>query len=258
MTFRLIYEVDPPREATLTKFFRQLEIFGDIVDTVLIPDNHLGRSALSSVVLAIEAAKRGFRPIVALNARDRNHLRLHSDFLTLRAFGIEEVLLLFGDRIDSGRSDLTVRRMLDHEGGDGLRRGVVTPLTKALAWRRAADFLVTQLGSAGLASAAALRQQGWSKPVYGGTAALPTRTMATKVLVSIPGFTVPDGYLAAFDDDPESGFRFALDCLDELCDGGVDGAHLVVPAGRLRFAEMLGDWVAARRRTAPAVVECPS
>jgi methylenetetrahydrofolate reductase (NADPH) len=255
VSFRLIYEIDPPREATLTKFFRQLEIFGDVVDAVLIPDNHLGRSALSSVALAIEAAKRGVRPIVALNARDRNHLRLHSDFLTLRAFGVEEVLLLFGDRIETGRSDLTVRRMLEHEGGDGLRRGVVAPLSKALAWRRAADFLVTQLGVAGLKSAAALREQAWSKPVYGGTAALPTREMATKVLASIPGFTVPDGYLAAFEDDPESGFRFALECLDELCAGGVDGAHLVVPAGRVRFAEMLGDWVAARRR-APAVVEC--
>jgi methylenetetrahydrofolate reductase (NADPH) len=258
LSFRLIYEVDPPREATLTKFFRQLEIFGDVVDAVLIPDNHLGRSAISSVALAIESAKRGVRPIVALNARDRNHLRLHSDFLTLRAYGVEEVLLLFGDRIEAGRSDLTVRRMLEHEGGAGLRRGVVAPLTKALAWRRAADFLVTQLGVAGLKSAAALREQAWSKPVYGGTAALPTRQMATKVLASIPGFTVPDGYLESFDEDPESGFRFALDCLDELCDGGVDGAHLVVPAGRLRFAEMLGDWVAARRRTAAAVVECPT
>jgi 5,10-methylenetetrahydrofolate reductase len=257
VSFRLIYEIDPPREATLTKFFRQLEIFGDVVDAVLIPDNHLGRSALSSVALAIEATKRGVRPIVALNARDRNHLRLHSDFLTLRAFGVEEVLLLFGDRIETGRSDLTVRRMLEHEGGDGLRRGVVAPLSKALAWRRAADFLVTQLGVAGLKSAAALREQAWSKPVYGGTAALPTREMATRVLASIPGFTVPDGYLAAFEDDPESGFRFALECLDELCAGGVDGAHLVVPAGRVRFAEMLGDWVAARRR-APAVVECPT
>ena len=255
MSFRLIYEIDPPREATLTKFFRQLEIFGDVVDAVLIPDNHLGRSALSSVALAIEATKRGVRPIVALNARDRNHLRLHSDFLTLRAFGVEEVLLLFGDRIETGRSDLTVRRMLEHEGGDGLRRGVVAPLSKALAWRRAADFLVTQLGVAGLKSAAALREQAWSKPVYGGTAALPTREMASRVLASIPGFTVPDGYLAAFEDDPESGFRFALECLDELCAGGVDGPHLVVPAGRVRFAEMLGDWVAARRR-APAVVEC--
>ena len=133
---------------------------------------------------------------------------------------MEEVLLLFGDRIEAGRSDLTVRRMLEHEAGEGLCRGVVAPMTKALAWRRAADFLVTQLGSAGLASMAMLKEQAWSKPVYGGTCALPTRAMATKVIGAIPGFTVPDDFLDSFDEDPEAGFRFALDCLDDLCDGG--------------------------------------
>jgi 5,10-methylenetetrahydrofolate reductase len=257
MTFRLIYEVEPPREATLTKFFRQLEIFCDVVDAVLIPDNHLGRPALSSVALAIEAVKWGAQPIVALNARDRNHLRFQSDLLTLQAFGVEEVLLLFGDQIDSGRSDLTVRRMLEHQAGDGLRRGVVAPFTKALGWRRSADFLVTQLGQAGLASAAALREQSWSKPVYGGTAALHSREMASRVIGGIPGFTVPDGFLESFEEDTEAGFRFALGCLDDLCDGGVDGAHLVVPAGRLRFAEMLGEWVAARRRSGVDPVSYP-
>ena len=72
--FRLIYEIDPPREPATRKFFRQLEIFGGVVDAFLIPDNHLGRPALSSVTLAVEACRQGLRPIVALNARDRNHL----------------------------------------------------------------------------------------------------------------------------------------------------------------------------------------
>jgi 5,10-methylenetetrahydrofolate reductase len=245
--FRLIYEIEPPREATAAKFLRQLEIFGDIVDAVLIPDNHLGRPALSSVVLAVEARRLGFAPIVALNARDRNHLRLRSDLLTLKAFGVDEVLLLYGDRIDFGRSDLTVRSMLGEEAPDGIRRGVVAPMDKPLAWRSGADFLVTQLGSAGLAAAARLKAAGWSKPLYGGTAALPTREMAVRVIASIPGYEVPDGYLDAFATDPEAGFRSALACLDELLAAGMDGAHLVVPAGRLRFAELLAEWVASHR-----------
>jgi 5,10-methylenetetrahydrofolate reductase len=101
--FRLIYEVEPPREADTTKFFRQIEIFRDVVDAVLIPDNHLGRPALSSVALGIKACEYGVQPIVAINARDRNHLRLRSDLMTLKAFGVEEVLLLYGDRIEHGR-----------------------------------------------------------------------------------------------------------------------------------------------------------
>ena len=245
-SFRLIYEVEPPRDPSPAKFFRQLEIFGGIVDAVLIPDNHLGRPALSSMVLAVEARRMGVSPIVALNARDRNHLRLRSDLLTLKAFGIEEALLLYGDHIDYGRSDLTVRSMLADEVPDGIRRGVVAPMGKPLAWRSGADFLVTQLGSAGLAAAGRLKAAGWAKPLYGGTAAMPTREMATRVLASIPGYVVPDGYLEAFDTNPEAGFQAALRCLDELLACGADGAHLVVPAGRLRFAELLTEWVATR------------
>jgi 5,10-methylenetetrahydrofolate reductase len=244
--FRLIYEVEPPRDPDTAKFLRQLEIFGGVVDAVLIPDNHLGRPALSSVVLAIEAKRMGFVPIVALNARDRNVLRLRSDLITLKAFGIDDVLMLYGDAIDRGRSDLTVRGMLADGCPDGLRRGVVAPMGKPLAWRAGADFLFSQLGSAGLASALAHRAGGWAKPLYAGTAALPTRAMAEKVIASIPGYEVPDGYLEAFEDDPEAGFRASLACLDQLLEAGIDGAHLVVPAGRLRFAELLAEWAATR------------
>jgi len=263
--FRLIYEVEPPREANLGKFSKQLEIFGGVVDAVLIPDNHLGRPALSSVALAIEAKRLGFTPIVALNARDRNHLRFRSDLLTLSAFGIEDVLLLYGDAIDHGRSDLTVRSMLADEWPPGLRRGVVAPMDKPLAWRRAADYVFTQLGDDGLAAASRLKAGGWTKPVYGGVGALPTRVMAEKVIGSIPGYTVPAGYYEAFDADPDAGFQDALRCMDVLLESGADGAHLVVPAGRRRFTELLAEWVTARgcrlaedaAGTAP-VVESPA
>lgn len=245
--FRLIYEVEPPREANTTKFFRQLEIFAGVADAVLIPDNHLGRPALSSVTLAVAAKAEGHHPIVALNARDRNHLRLRSDLLTLAAFGIHEVLFLFGDAIEYGRSDLTVRTMLeDLEASVGMTRGVVAPMSKPLAWRKAADFLVTQLGSEGLAAALRLRAAGWAKPLYGGTAALANRALAERVVGAIPGFEVPGGYFESFEADPEAGFRWAIDCLDDLCRAGLNGAHLVIPTGRVRFAALLGEWLAAR------------
>ncbi|HWD09854.1 MAG TPA: methylenetetrahydrofolate reductase [Actinomycetota bacterium] len=255
--FRLIYEVEPPREPDLSKFARQLEIFGGMVDAVLIPDNHLGRPALSSVALAIEARRQGFTPIVALNARDRNHLRFRSDLMTLSAFGIEDVLLLYGDTIDHGRSDLTVRSMLAEDCPPGLRRGVVAPMDKPLAWRRPADYVFTQLGEDGLACAARLKAEGWTKPVYGGTGALQTRALAERVTASIPGYTVCEGYFDAFDADPDAGFRDALRCMDVLIECGADGAHLVVPTGRRRFAELLAEWVVARDPAPARVVESP-
>ena len=124
MSFRLILEIAPPREPDLGKVIRQVELFGGIVDAVLCPDNSLGQAAMSSIVLGLEVRRLGMRPVVALNARDRNHIRLESDFITLRASGIDEVLLLYGDAVERGRSDLTVREMLGSPAGKGLRRGV--------------------------------------------------------------------------------------------------------------------------------------
>ncbi|HEU5004242.1 MAG TPA: hypothetical protein VFW71_15880 [Actinomycetota bacterium] len=244
---RLIYEIEPPREPSLDKFCRQLELYGGVVDAVLIPDNHLGRPALSSVALAIEAHRHGVHPIVALNARDRNLLRLRSDLLTLHAFGIDDVLFLFGDHIAEGRTGLTVRRMLADEAPAGMRRGAVVPMDRALGWRSAADYLFAQLGTEGLASAHRIRAEGWTKPIYAGTAALASRVLAERLVGAIPGFVLPEGYLAAFDADEEAGFAAAIGWLDDLQAAGITGAHLVVPARRARFAELLGAWRSGNR-----------
>lgn len=255
MSFRILFEIEPPRVPDLTKVFRQLEIFAPIVDAILVPDNHLGLPALSSLALALEIRNRGLRPVVALNARDRNLLRLRSDLLTLRAYGVEEVLLLYGDRIEKGRSGMTVREMLDDEEGRGLRRGVVAAIGRPLGWRRRADFLVTKLAF-GRSRAGYWREaQGFAQPLYCGVIALPNGEMARKVIGNIPDLVPPPGYLEAFETDGEAGFRAAVAELDELYRSGVDGAHLVVPAGRRRFAELLEAWIAARglRDSAPAV-----
>lgn len=246
MAFRIIVEIEPPREPDLPRLLRQVEIFGPLADALLVPDNHLGAPALSSVALAIEVKGRGFRPIVAVNARDRNPLRLRSDLLTLRAYGIDEVLLLWGDRIDRGRTGLTVREMLRDPAGAGIRRGVVATVGRPLGWRRDADFLVTKLAF-GRSWAGYWREaEGFPHPLYCGVIALPDAAMARKVLSNIPDIDPPAGYLEAFETNGEAGFEAAIAELDELWQSGVDGAHIVVPAGRRRFAEMLEAWAVSR------------
>jgi methylenetetrahydrofolate reductase (NADPH) len=246
VSFRLIYELEPPREPDLRKVRWQIDVMGPGVDAILIPDNHLGRAALSSVALAIEVQNKGFTPLVALNARDRNRLRLKSDLMTLRAYGVEEVLLLHGDRSVDEQWRLTVREMLEEESGDGLRRGVVANVGKPLGWRQKADFVFTKLafGSADFPSWRA--NAGFAGDVYCGVIALSDRSIAKKVLQNIPDLNEPTGYLAAFDNDDEAGFTAALSELDRLLDSGADGAHLVVPAGRLRFAERLDEWATSK------------
>ena len=245
MSFRLILEIAPPREPDLSKVVRQVELFGEIVDAVLCPDNSLGQAAMSSIVLGFEVRQLGVPPLVALNARDRNHIRLESDFITLKASGIDEVLLLYGDAVERGRSDLTVREMLGSPAGKGLRRGVAATASGKLGWRRSADFLVSKLDFGRADLSEWRRATGFEGSVYGGVIALADEVMARRVCDGIPDLELPDGLLDAFAHDGEAGFRHAIALLERLRSEGLDGAHLVVPSRWGRFAEILREWVAS-------------
>ncbi|MGH9195167.1 MAG: methylenetetrahydrofolate reductase, partial [Acidimicrobiia bacterium] len=96
MNFRIILELEPSRGPDLKRVLRQIEIYGPLADALLVPDNHLGIPALSSLAIALEIRNQGFKPIMVINARDRNLLRLRSELITLRAYGIDEVLLVRG------------------------------------------------------------------------------------------------------------------------------------------------------------------
>jgi hypothetical protein len=242
VSFRLILEIAPPREPDLGKVARQIELFGQMVDAVLVPDNSLGTAAMSSIVLGLEVRRLGVNPVVALNARDRNHIRLESDFITLRAMGIDEVLLLYGDAVERGRSDLTVREMLGCQAGKGLRLGVAATAGRPLGWRGGADFLVSKLDFGRADLAAWRRTTGFGGPVYGGVLALADETMARRVCEGVAGLEVPEDLLGAFARDGEAGFCHAIAQLEHLRQTGVDGAHLVVPARWRRFSELLQDW----------------
>jgi 5,10-methylenetetrahydrofolate reductase len=254
MSFRLVLEIAPPRVPDLGKVARQIELFGGLVDAVLVPDNSLGAAAMSSIVLGLEVRRMGVPALVALNARDRNHIRLRSDLITLRTTGIEEVLLLYGDRVERGRSDLTVREMLSDPAGNGLRRGVAATVGRKLGWRSEADFLFCKLDY-GRGDIAAWRvTTGFGGPVYGGVLALADEAMARRVASGVPELEPPPELLEAFATDGEAGFRHAIAQLERLRAAGVDGAHLVVPARWRRFAEILGEWGATRdghRRSEP-------
>ena len=81
----------------------------------LVPDNHLGRATVSSIAVAHEVAAMGGRAIACLNSRDRNVLGFRRDLLTAAAYGVDEFLLVYGDRPDVGRrsDDVSVRRMME-------------------------------------------------------------------------------------------------------------------------------------------------
>ncbi|MGH2771984.1 MAG: methylenetetrahydrofolate reductase [Actinomycetota bacterium] len=246
MVFRLIFEIEPPRQPDLDRLRRQAEIFGPLVDAILVPDNHLGRPAMSSVAIAIELKKMGFNPVVGLNARDRNFLRLESDLLTLQAYGIDEVLFLYGDPIARGRTGLQVKNMLSTAEAAGFKKGALAQIGRPLGWRSKADFLLTKLDFGRSRAGKWKAGEGFTQPLYCGVLALPDVTMARKILKNIPDLRLPSGYLEEFERDGDHGFKTALDELDQLVECGVNGAQLVVPAHRRQFADLLKKWKSGR------------
>ena len=101
----------------------------------------------------------GGRSIACLNARDRNLLGLRRDLLTAAAYGVDEFLLVHGDRPTAGdrAGGLTVRTMIDEvraatdqpefAGVAPFRVGVTAGHGRRLpSWKRAADVVFVQVG----------------------------------------------------------------------------------------------------------------
>src|SRR3954452_18988253 len=143
--FELVCEVEPAVEPDLMHVRHQIGVMSRVASAFLIPDNHIGRATVSSIAVAHEVALMGGRSIACLNARDRNVLGFRRDLLTAAAYGVDELLFVYGDRpeIGSRSDDLTVRSMLDQarrfSGGSAgqppkLRLGVTSTQKRLPAW----------------------------------------------------------------------------------------------------------------------------
>src|SRR5271165_6863489 len=132
LPFEVICEIQPSTRPDLMQVRHQIGVLSRIAAAYLIPDNHLGRATISSVAVAHEVNQMGGRAIACLNARDRNLLGLRRDLMTAAAYGVDEFLLVFGDRPTAGArtGELTVRSML-HEvrqfSGKRVHKSAETP-----------------------------------------------------------------------------------------------------------------------------------
>src|SRR6188472_3393540 len=113
--FEIVCEIEPPARPDLTHARHQIGVLTAVSGTFLIPDNHIGRATVSSIAVAHEVQAMGGRAIACINSRDRNLLGFRRDLLTAAAYGVDQFLLVFGDRPSSGQGtgQLTVRSMVE-------------------------------------------------------------------------------------------------------------------------------------------------
>jgi 5,10-methylenetetrahydrofolate reductase len=236
-SFELICEVEPATRPDLMRVRHQIAVMSGIADAFLVPDNHIGRATVSSIAVAYEIAQMGGRAIACLNARDRNVLGFRRDLLTSAAYGVEELLFVYGDRPESGRrsDDLTVRSMINQvrtfgaqTAGRDFRIGVATGLGPLPAWKRDADFLVTQV-SFSLDDLLAWRcSLDFNGPVFAGVMVVASATMARKLAAEVPQLTVPVEVVARIEADGGAGVDIACDLVRAVAESHhFDGVHLI-------------------------------
>lgn len=235
--FEVLCEIEPPTSPDLGIVREQIAVLQPMCDAFLVPDSHLGRATVSSIAVAHEVAYLQGRAVACLNARDRNLLGLRRDLLTARAYGVKELLFVYGDQPSEGeRAAMTVRRMLDEvrEFAPDLRIGVAADAAKPLpAWKRAADFLCIQLSFDPVAVERWCHDTAFTGDVYAGVVVLASDKMALRLMERIPGLDVPDALIGSLATHPGAGVEAAMDAVLGLKTAGVNGVHLV-PGRRFR------------------------
>jgi methylenetetrahydrofolate reductase (NADPH) len=242
-SFEVICEIEPATRPDLTRVRHQIGVLAPVADGFLIPDNHIGRATVSSIAVAHEVGLMGGRAVACLNARDRNVLGFRRDLLTAAAYGVEELLLVYGDRPETGRrsDDLTVRSMIDEarafaadRADRPLRLAVSTGLRPLPAWKQRADALYAQV-SYSVPDLVRWRDSiTFDGPVYAGVMVLASASMARKLAADVPQLAVPDEIVARVESDPGAGVDLACEQVAAIRDSrAFDGVHLV-PVSRYR------------------------
>jgi len=238
--FELVCEIEPPTRPDLKRVRHQIGVLSSIAGTFLIPDNHIGRATVSSVAVAHEVEAMGGRSIACLNARDRNLLGFQRDLLTAAAYGVDQFLLVRGDRprVGGRTSELTVRTMLAEarefestvgfSGARRLRLGAVAGFGDLPDWKREADFLFVQVG---FSLEALLRWHERVQPrmaVYAGVIVLASSAMARNLARTIPDLDIPSQLVEQVDRDPNAGIDAACDLVVAIQNLEIfQGVHLI-------------------------------
>lgn len=257
----LVCEIEPPTRPDLVHARHQIGVLARVSDAFLVPDNHLGRATVSSVAVAHEVAAMGGRPIACLNSRDRNVLGFRRDLLTAAAYGVRELLLVHGDRPETGRrsDDITVRRMiaevraLDDDptfaGTGPFRVGVTSRLDRLAPFKAEADFVFAQI-SYELEPLLRWREalSDYAGRVYAGVMVIPSARMAERLAGASPQLRVPDAVVARVAADPAAGVELACELAGAVrSSGAFDGVHLV-PVSRYREVALRLEQDGWRRR----------
>lgn len=100
--FAVTAQIDPVKGVDVTEFLNSAELLRGKVDAVNVSDQQSAVMRLGSLAGCCLLKQKGIDPVLHMTCRDRNRIALQSDLLNAYVLGIENILCLTGDDIDSG------------------------------------------------------------------------------------------------------------------------------------------------------------
>lgn len=100
--FAVTVQIDPAKGVDVTEFLNNVELLRGKVDAVNVSDQQSAVMRLGSLAGCCLLKQKGIEPVLHMTCRDRNRIALQSDLLNAYVLGIQNILCLTGDDIDSG------------------------------------------------------------------------------------------------------------------------------------------------------------
>lgn len=100
--FAVTAQIDPAKGVDITEFLHNAELLRGKVHAVTVSDQQSAVMRLGSLAGCCLLRQKGIEPVLHMTCRDRNRIALQSDLLNAYVLGIENILCLTGDDINSG------------------------------------------------------------------------------------------------------------------------------------------------------------
>lgn len=100
--FAVTAELNPPDSANPLDVYERAAVFDGWVDGINAVDASGANCHMSSVGICALLTRMGYAPILQISCRDRNRIAIQGDVLGASAMGVQNILCLTGDGVQTG------------------------------------------------------------------------------------------------------------------------------------------------------------
>ncbi|HSM42746.1 MAG TPA: methylenetetrahydrofolate reductase [Afifellaceae bacterium] len=100
--FAITAELNPPDSADPEETYRRALVLSKVCDAINATDASGANCHMSSMGICALLTRAGYSPVLQISCRDRNRIAIQGDVLGAAAIGVQNILCLTGDGVQSG------------------------------------------------------------------------------------------------------------------------------------------------------------